>query len=134
LKTAIRKERRAQISHADEDDGLEAARAEQIGNHLRELLYIVAQSTRAELAEISQVFAQLRRLDARNFCQGFAGNRANAIRFQALETTQVNRKTIDRLPGNFRAVRFFQGAGELLQSLMAGKHAPFQAAHLAWAA
>ena len=49
------------------------ARAEQIGDHRRKLLYVVAEAARAELAEVGEVLAQLRRLDARRL-----GQRANS--------------------------------------------------------
>jgi hypothetical protein len=87
------------------------------------LLYIVAQTARAELAEISEVLAQLRRLHSCDFRERFTGYRVNVVGFQTLQAAQVNGQAIDGFARDFGAVRLFQCAGELLQSDCAIKRA-----------
>ncbi len=55
-------------------------RAHQIGNHLDELLHIVAQPTRTELPEVREVLAQLRRLNPSRPRQRLAAHCVNPIR------------------------------------------------------
>ena len=62
----------AEVANADENDGLQAVGTEQIDDHHGQLLDIVAQAARAELAEVSQVLAQLGGFDAGGLGQRLA--------------------------------------------------------------
>ena len=116
MKAAIRKERRAHVADADEHHWLQAARAQQVDDHLRELVHVVAEAARAELAEVGEVLAQLRGFDARDFRQRLAGDSANVVRLEPLEAAQIDGQTINRLARDLWAMCFFQGGGELSQS------------------
>ena len=70
------------LSWSDVDSG-EAALIERCANG--------DQSACAELAEVSEVLAKLRRLDARDFGQCLARHRADIVRLKALEAPQINR-------------------------------------------
>src|ERR1051325_3878749 len=108
LKAAIGKQSRAEISDADEHDRLQAARAQQVCDHARELLDIVAQSAGSKLPEVSEVFAKLRGFHTRDLRERFARDRANVIGLQSLQAPKINRQTINRFAGYFRTVRPFQ--------------------------
>src|SRR5436190_10606870 len=73
FETFIGKERETEIADADEDDGLKAGGAEQVGDHFAELLDIVTETAGAELAEVGQVFAELGGFDAGGFGESLAG-------------------------------------------------------------
>jgi hypothetical protein len=64
---------------AHQEHRLEAVGAEQIGNHLRQLLDVVPESSSTELAEVCQVFAQLSGLDTGRLGQRLAGNGSNCV-------------------------------------------------------
>ena len=72
LETAIGKQRQAEMAGADEHNWLQPGCAQQIGDHRGQLFDVVSQASRAELAEVSQVFAQLRGLDAGRLGEGLA--------------------------------------------------------------
>ncbi len=110
FKTAIGEQREAEIADADEHDRLQAFGAELVGDHLRQLLDIVAEAARAELAEIGEVLAKLGGLDARDLGQRLAGDGADGVVLQPRQAAQINGQTIDRFARNFRAVGFFQAA------------------------
>src|SRR5207237_2822400 len=108
LETTIREQGHAEMACADEDDWLQAGRAEQIGNHFGQLLYIVPQSPGAELAEVGQVFTQLGGFDPGRFSQGLTGDRADGIALQTLQAAQIDREPINRFARYFRSNGFFQ--------------------------
>src|SRR5439155_3061407 len=91
----------------------EAVRAEQVGDHFGQLLYVVAQPPRAELSEVSEVFAELGRFHAGGRRQRVAGNGADGIRFQSMETTEVNGQAVNRFARNFWTAGSFYCAGKL---------------------
>ena len=72
---------------------------------------VVAESARAELAEVSEVFAELGGLDAGDFGERLTGNGLNIIVPQPRQTPRIYGQAVDRLARNFRAMRFLQ-AGE----------------------
>jgi hypothetical protein len=76
------------------------------------LLDVVPQTARAELAEVSQIFAKLGGLDARHLGQGLAGNRAQAIGLEALQAAQVRRQSVNCLPGDVRTEDLVQAGGK----------------------
>src|SRR5471032_1098909 len=96
---------------AYENDRLQPRRAQLLGNFLRQFNHIVAQAARAERAEISEVFAELRGLDAGGLGERLATHRADAVLLEPREAAQINRETINRfarddgLPGFFQARR-----------------------------
>ncbi len=108
FKAAIREQREAEVADAHQDDRLQPRRAEFLGDLFEKLRDIVAQAARAERAEIRQVFAQLRGLDAGGLGERLAGNGADAVLTQPREAAQIDRKAINRLARDFRAVDFFQ--------------------------
>ena len=69
---------------------------------------IVAQAARAELPEISQVFAQLGGFDAGRLGQGFTGDGADAVALKALERTEIDRKPVNGFAWNFCSETFLQ--------------------------
>jgi len=101
------------MSNADENHRLQSRRAEFFGNFLRQFDHFIAETACAECAEVGEVFAQLRGLDAGGFGECFAGNRADAVFAQARKATQINRETINRLTRNFDASVLFQPAKKL---------------------
>lgn len=103
FESPIAEEGRPEIAHPDEDDRLQAVGAEQIGNHLRQLVHVVAETPGAELAEIGQVLAELGWLHSGRHRQGLAADRLQAVTFQAVKAPKVEGKTVDRLPGDFRS-------------------------------
>jgi len=101
LKSTIRNERESEMSDADENHRLQPRRAEFLGDFFEEVGDIVAEPTRAERAEVGEVFAQLRRLDARRFRQRLAAHGADAVLVQSRKAAQINRKAINRLARDF---------------------------------
>ena len=85
---------------ADKNDRLQPRRAEFLGDLFEKVGDIVAESARAERAEIGEVFAKLGGFYARSFGQRLTGNRADAILVQSREAAQINRETINRFPRN----------------------------------
>jgi len=79
FKSAIRKERQTEIADTDENHRLEARRAELVGNHLRQRGYLITETARAELAEVSEILSELGGFDARDFREGFARNSLNIV-------------------------------------------------------
>ena len=64
---------------------------------MRQFRDIIAQSAGAEGAEISQIFAELRRLDAGGFGQRLAGDGAEVVFAKPRKAAQINREAINRL-------------------------------------
>ena len=110
FKSAIRQQRQAEVADADQDDRLQPRGAELIGNPGGKFRHVVTEAARAERAEIGEVLAELRGLDAGGLGQRLAGNRADAVFAQPRQAAQVKRETINRLAGDDRAAVFFQGA------------------------
>ena len=113
LKTAIGKQRKAEIPDADEDHRLKAVGAQQIGDHLGQLFDFIAQAAGAELAEIGEILAKLRRLDAGGGGERVAGDGADRVRLEPVQAAQVNGQTINRLAGNLGTARFLHVASQL---------------------
>jgi hypothetical protein len=90
----------AEIADANKDDGLEAGGAEGFREARAEGVNIVAEAARAELAEVGQVLAELRGLDAGCLCEGSGGDRGDAVGLEALEAAVVEGKTVNRFPGD----------------------------------
>jgi len=86
----VGEEGKAEVADADEDDGLEAGGAEEVGDHRAELLDVVSEAAGAELAEVGEVFAELGGFDAGGLGEGFAGHGANVVGLEALEAAQIN--------------------------------------------
>ena len=89
---------------------------------LRELLHIVTQAARAELAEVGEVLAQLGGLDASDPGERLAGDGADGVVAEAREAAQINRETINRLAAmtgrsNFFKPRKIKGASGIWQEL-----------------
>ncbi len=70
IETAVAEEGGAEVPDADEDDWLEAVGAEHVIEHAGEVGHAVTESPSAELAEVGEVFAQLRWFDAGGAGQG----------------------------------------------------------------
>ena len=112
FKPAIRKQRATEIADADEHDGLETGRAEQVGDHRCELIHIVTQTARAELPEVGEVFPKLRGLHTCGGGERFAGDGIDAVLFQALQAAQIDGEPIDSFAWDFGAKRLFQSTGK----------------------
>jgi hypothetical protein len=69
-----------------------------------------SEAARAEGAEIGEVLAQLRRLNASSAGERLAGNGTDAVFLQARQAAQINRETINRLARDDWAFRFLQAA------------------------
>src|SRR4051812_26531679 len=72
LKSAVTEQRASEISDTNEDHRLQPRRAQEVGNHFRQLLDVVAKPARTELPEVSEVFAKLCGLNSRSLGQCFA--------------------------------------------------------------
>ena len=121
FESAIRQQRQAEVADADQDDRLQPRGAEFVGNLCGKFRHVVAEAARAEGAEIGEVLAQLRGLDAGGLGQRLAGNGADAVLAQPRQAAQINRKTINRLARDDRAAVFFQGAQKLSKPGPEGK-------------
>ncbi len=110
FETFIQEQRQTEVADTNQNNRLQTIRSQQIGNHFAELLDIVAKTTSAELAEIGQVFTKLSGFYARRLCQCFAGNRADGVILQPLQTAQINRKPINGFARNFWAGWLFQAS------------------------
>jgi len=104
----VGKKREAEVADTDENDRLQAGRAEQVGNHFAELLNVVTESASAELAEVSEVFAELSGFDAGGFGEGFAGDGADVVLFETLQATEIDRQAVNCLARNFSSKSFLQ--------------------------
>jgi len=100
---------------------LQSRRSQFLGNFLRQFRHVVAESTRAERAEVGEILAELRGLDAGGLRECLARNRADAVLFQPCKAAQINRKAINRLARDFRTVVSFQSAEKLSKSFAQGK-------------
>lgn len=109
LEAAIGQQRGAEIADTHKDHGLQAVRAEQVGDELGELLDVVAQAAGAELAEVSQVLAKLSGLHARRAREGFARNGGQAVGLQPQQAAQVNGQPVDGFARDFEPGRPFHG-------------------------
>src|SRR5688572_5555134 len=85
LETFVGKEGEAKVADANEDDGLEAVGAEEVEDHFAELLDVVSEPARAELAEVSEILAKLSGFHASGFGERFAGDGADVILLKPLQ-------------------------------------------------
>ena len=108
LETAVAEQRGAEVADTDEHDRLEPVRAQQIGDHLRELVDVVAETAGAELPEVGEIFAQLRRFHARGPGERFAADRLEMVLPEPLEAAQIHREPVDGLARDLGAVGSFQ--------------------------
>ena len=71
--------------------------------------HVITEAARAERAEVGEVLAELRGLDAGGPGERLAGNGADAVLAQPREAAQINRKTINRLARDDWPAVFLQG-------------------------
>ena len=113
FEAAILEEGGAEIADADEDHGLESAGAEEIADHLGELIDIVTEAAGAELAEVGEVLAELGGFDAGGAGEGFAADGLYFVFLETLQAAQVDAETIDRLAGDFGSAALLQTMAKL---------------------
>ena len=88
---AIRQQRETEIADANEDDRLQTGCAQFVGNHLGQFRDVISEPARAEMAEIGEVLAQLRRLHAGNLRERLARHGLNIVILQTRKAAQINR-------------------------------------------
>src|SRR5207244_12341859 len=89
LEAAVGEQGQTEVADTDENDRLQARSAEFVGDHLRQFAHVVAQSPRAERAEIREVLAQLGGLDPGDFRERFAGNGLEVFLLDPRQTAEI---------------------------------------------
>jgi len=88
LKAPVGKQGQPQVAHATSTTGCKLV-VPRTSESYPPLVDIVTQAARAELAEISKIFAQLRGFDTGRLGQGLAGNGPMAVGLQPLQTAKI---------------------------------------------
>ena len=117
FEAAIREQCQTKMADTNEDHWLQPGGPELVGNPPRELTYIIPQTACAELAKISEIFAQLGRLDPGYFRQRFTRHGLNGVLLEARQAPEIDRQTVNRLAGNLSADGFLQCASNSQRKL-----------------
>jgi hypothetical protein len=64
-----------------------------------QILHVIADAANAELAEVRQVLANLRRVEVKLFGEGLGRDRFDAGQFELRQASQVDRESIGRQLG-----------------------------------
>ena len=97
---AVSEEGAAEMTCADEDDGLEACGAEDVGEFFGESGDGVAEAAGSEVADVGEVFAKLGGFDAGGAGEGDGGDGIDAVGTEALERAVIDGHPVDGLFGN----------------------------------
>src|SRR6266404_6273154 len=81
----------SRMADAHQNDRLQARRPQFVGNHLRKTSDIVPETSRAKLAKVGEVFAQLSGFDAGDFGKRFAGDSSEVVIFEPDQAAQIER-------------------------------------------
>ena len=111
FKAAVEKQCQAEVSNADHDDRPQSFCAQDVADNLGKLGNVVSQPPCAELPKVGEVFANLSRFNAAGLGQRFAGNGLDAVGFEPIQTTKINREPINRLPRDFTLPIFLRSKG-----------------------
>ena len=106
FESVVTEECGTEIAGTDEDHRLEVFAAEGFTDGGGEDFHGVAEAAGAELAEISEVFAELGWLDASGAGKRRGAHRVHTIGMQLLQAAMIDRQTIDRFLGNVDFPRF----------------------------
>ncbi len=90
LKPGIVGERETEVAGAEDGDLEPAIEAENLPQVLLEILDVVADAAHAELAEVRQVFANLRGVEMKLMREGLRRNGLHAVRIERVETSQID--------------------------------------------
>src|SRR5437867_11359261 len=96
----------AEVSGTDDDDGTRAVDAQRSRQYRLELGDVVADAARAELAETSQVLADLRGVEVKALRHLMRRHGALTDRFEVGEATEINRQAPGGQLGDRFAIRW----------------------------
>ena len=111
---AVSEEGAAEVTSADEDDGLEAGGSENIGEFFGQGGDGIAEAAGSEVADVGEIFPELGGLDAGGAGEGDGGDGVNAVGAEALEGAVVDGHPVD---GLFRDGLPLRCAGHCSESL-----------------
>lgn len=97
---AVSEEGAAEVTCADEDDGLEACGAEDVGEFFGEGGDGIAEAAGSEVADVGEVLAELGGFDAGGAGERDGGDGIDAVGAEALEGAVVDGHPVDGLFGN----------------------------------
>lgn len=97
---AVSEEGAAEVTGADEDDGLEACGAEDVGEFFGEGGDGIAEAAGSEVADVGEVLAKLGGFDAGGAGERDGGDGIDAVGAEALEGAVVDGHPVDGLFGN----------------------------------
>jgi hypothetical protein len=92
--TRVVRERQTEVAGAHDGDTEVAVETENLPQMAAEVLDVVADAANAELAEVGQVLADLRRVQVKLLCQRLGRNRLHAARIELVQAAQVHGQAV----------------------------------------